>query len=85
MKGRSFSSRVSTSLLSSLNLEQLSTNNYQEYYNKIDYFCSNRNELKKIRDLLLNYKNNNLNRMKLFTKNFEDLKLRKRPHIYLKF
>ena len=52
------------------------TRNEKEYYDKIDYFCSNRDELKKIRNHLLTYKNKNLNRMKVFTQDFENLMLR---------
>ena len=74
--GKSFASRVSMSLLSSINLDHMITRNEKEYYDKIDYFCSNRDELKKIRTHLLTYKNKNLNRMKVFTQDFESLMLR---------
>ena len=73
--GNSFASRVSFSLLNTLNLQQLITFNEKEYFDKIDYFCSNRNELKIIKDYLIDYKSKNLNRMKSFTKDFENLML----------
>ena len=65
--------RVSYSLLCSLNLKQLISNNEEEYFNKIDYYCTNRNELKKIRDYLIKFKEKNFTRMVKFTKDFEDL------------
>lgn len=73
--GNSFASRVSMSLLSSLNLQNLITTSEQEYQKKIDFYCSNRTELKKIKDYLLKHKNKNFNRMKSFTKDFESLML----------
>tara|TARA_Y100000768_G_C23976361_1_gene683264 strand:+ start:55 stop:2211 length:2157 start_codon:yes stop_codon:yes gene_type:complete len=71
--GKSFASRVSLSLLSSVNLQKLVTFNEKDYFEKIDYYCSNRNELKKIKDYLIKFKNNNLNRMSSFTKEFEKI------------
>ena len=71
--GNSFASRVSYSLLKYLKLENLITYNEHEYFNKIDYYCSNRNELKKIKKYLINFKENNKDRMKKFTKDFEKL------------
>ena len=73
--GNSFASRVSFSLLNTLNLKQLITFNEKEYFDKIDYFCSNRNELKEIKNYLTDYKSKNLKRMKGFTKDFENLML----------
>ena len=73
--GNSFASRVSLSLLNTLNLSKLITSNEKEYFDKIDYFCSNRNELKMIKDYLIDYKSKNLNRMIKFTKDFENLVL----------
>ena len=75
LNGNSFASRVSMSLLSTVNLHNLITSSEKEYEEKIDFYCSNRSELKKIRDHLLNYKNKNFNRMKSFTKDFESLML----------
>ena len=71
--GNSFASRVSYSLLCSLELKRLISNNEEEYFNKIDYYCTNRNELKKIRDYLIKFKERNFTRMVKFTKDFEDL------------
>ena len=71
--GSSFASRVSYSLLCSLELKQLISNNEEEYFNKIDYYCTNRDELKKIRDYLIKFKEKNFTRMVKFTKDFEDL------------
>ena len=71
--GKSFASRVSLSLLSSVNLQKLVTFNEKDYFEKIDYYCSNRNELKKIKEYLIKFKNSNLNRMISFTKEFEKL------------
>ena len=71
--GNSFASRVSYSLLKYLKLENLITYNEHEYFNKIDYYCSNRNELKKIKEYLVNFKENNKDRMKKFTKDFEKI------------
>jgi len=69
--GNSFASRVSSSLINTLKLNELITKNENEYFEKIDYFCSNRDNLKIIKNKLLNYKKNNLDRMKTFTKDFE--------------
>jgi len=71
LRGNSFASRVSSSLISTLNLNELIAKNESEYFEKIDYFCSNRDNLKIIKNKLLNYKKNNLDRMKVFTKDFE--------------
>ena len=76
LNGKSFASRVSMSLLSSLNLQELITTNENEYFDKIDYFCSNRAALIDIKKKLLNYKKKNLDRMRTFTKDFENLMLR---------
>ena len=73
LTGNSFASRVSFSLLYSINLNELITKNEEDYFNKIDYYCSNRLELKKIKEYLISIKNNNFDRMKKFTKDFEDL------------
>ena len=71
--GNSFASRVSYSLLCYLKLKKLVAYNENDYFNKIDYYCSNKDELKKIKEYLINFKQNNANRMKKFTKDFEDL------------
>jgi len=71
--GKSFASRVSYSLLKSLKLEHLITYNDDEYINTIEYYYKNRKKLDQIRKYLIDYKNNNLNRMKKFTKDLEKL------------
>ena len=71
--GNSFASRVSYSLLKYVNLEKLVTYNESEYYEKINYYCSNLNELKEIKEHLLLFKKNNIFRMKKFTKDFEKI------------
>ncbi len=76
LNGKSFASRLSKSLLLTLDLQNLITTNEHEYKEKISYFCSNRIELKKIKDYLLNYKSRNIHRMKTFTKDFEKLMLK---------
>jgi protein O-GlcNAc transferase len=73
LTGNSFASRVSFSLLNSLNLKNFVTFTDNEYAEKIDYYCVNRNELIKIRNYLIDYKNNNTDRMIKFTKDFENL------------
>ena len=69
--GKSFASRVSLSLLDSAGLKKLVTYNEKDYFEMIDYYCSNRNDLKNIRKNLIEFKNSNLNRMVKFTKDFE--------------
>ena len=69
--GNSFASRVSYSLLKYSKLEKLIAYNEHEYYNKIDYYCSNRDELNEIKQYLINFKDINKDRMKKFTKDFE--------------
>ena len=73
LTGNSFASRVSYSLLNSLNLPELITHNKKDYQEKIDFYCCNRQELLKIRKYLLMVKDGNYNRMKKFTKDFEHL------------
>jgi protein O-GlcNAc transferase len=74
--GNSFASRVSSSLLHSLHLDELITYNLDEYEKKaIDLFF-NKNELKKIKDKLnINKKKNSLFNTKLVTKQIEDIYL----------
>ena len=71
--GKSFASRVSYSLLKSLKLDQFITYNEIEYQKKIEFYCEMRKELVETRKFLINHKNNNINRMKKFTKDFEKL------------
>jgi protein O-GlcNAc transferase len=69
--GNSFASRVSYSFLKSLKLDQLIAYNENEYSKKIQYYCENRKDLAEIRNYLIKHKNNNMDRMKKFTKDFE--------------
>ena len=62
-----------SSLLNTIKLPELVTFNDKEYFEKIDYYYTNKDQLKKIKKYLLNYKNNNKNRMKGFTIDFEKL------------
>ena len=71
--GKSFASRVSYSLLKSLKLDQFITYNEIEYQKKIEFYCEKRKELVETRKFLIKHKNNNINRMKKFTKDFEKL------------
>jgi len=73
LNGNSFASRVSMSLLSTLKLENLIATSEHEYQQKIDFYCSNRSELKMIKDYLIDYKSKNFDRMKSFTKDFESV------------
>ena len=73
LNGKSFASRVSMSLLSTLNLSKLIATNETDYYNKIDFFCKNVDELKKIRENLISYKHKNLDRMNKFINDYENL------------
>ncbi len=71
--GNSFASRVSYSLLQSLELDQLVTFNEKDYFDKIVYFYKNREELNSIKNNLIKFKNNNKNRMVKFTLDFENV------------
>ena len=70
---KSFASRVSYSLLSSANLQKLATYNEKDYAEMIEYYCTNRKDLKNIREYLIKFKKSNLNRMIKFTKDFEKI------------
>jgi protein O-GlcNAc transferase len=70
--GKHFASRVSSSLLSSIGLEELITHNVQEYEEKIIKLCSEKSYLKKIKEKLSsNISMKNLNNVKKFTCEFE--------------
>ena len=73
LTGKSFASRVSLSLLDYGELKKLATYNEKDYFEMIDYYCSNRDDLKKIKKNLIKFKNSNLNRMVKFTKDFEKI------------
>ena len=71
--GKSFASRVSYSLLKFLKLDKFITYCEIEYRKKIEFYCENRKDLVETRKFLINHKNNNINRMNKFTKDFEKL------------
>ena len=71
--GKSFASRVSYSLLNLANLQKLLTYNEKNYAEMIEYYCTNRKDLKKIRDHLIKFKKSNFNRMIKFTRDFEKI------------
>jgi predicted O-linked N-acetylglucosamine transferase (SPINDLY family) len=73
LTGKSFASRVSLSLLDYAELKKLVTYNEKDYFEMIDYYCLNRNDLKTIKKSLVKFKNSNLNRMVKFTKDFEKI------------
>ena len=70
--GKHFASRVSSSLLSSVGLEELIAHNTQEYEEKIIKLCSEKIYLNKIKEKLShNISIQNLNDVKKFTYEFE--------------
>ena len=70
--GKSFASRVGSSLLETLDLTELITNNYIEYENLIIDLVNNKKKLSKIKDKLnKNSKNKSLFKPDIFCKNFE--------------
>ena len=74
--GKSFSARVSASILNSINLNELITSNEKEYEDKALYFARNRDELNKIKNLLhLIKKDSFLSNAKEYTKDLEEIYL----------
>ena len=72
LSGQSFASRVSASLLVSLDLNELITDNQDDYVNLAVKLAKNNELLNKIRNKLKeNIKNKSLFNSKLFTKNIE--------------
>ena len=72
--GRSFSSRVSASILNSIGLNELIVNTEKDYKEKALYFAKNRMELKKIKYTLNTLKNNSsLFNRKDYTKDLEEI------------
>ena len=74
LRGKSFASRVSSSILNQVNLKELITTNTEEFQNLAIDIASNKNKLKKIKDDL----NNSLSNSSLFdsvkfTKDLETL------------
>ena len=71
-RGDSFPSKVSSSLLRSLELEELITDSNKDYENKALYLSSNIGKLKSItKKLIINSKKKELFNTTFFTKNLE--------------
>ncbi len=71
ISGNSMSSRVTGSLLKTINAEELICQNYSEYKKKINFLINNKSALSKIRDKIRKNKNKNLFNSKLFAINLE--------------
>ena len=72
LKGNSFTSRVSSSLLNSLNLEELITNSLEDYESKINDLIINKSKLKEINSKIINNKKKSLLfDTKIFVQNLE--------------
>ena len=72
LKGNSFTSRVSSSLLNSLNLEELITNSLEDYESKINDLIKNKSKLKEINLKIINNKKKSLFfDTKMFVQNLE--------------
>ena len=70
--GETFASRVAASLLNTMDLNELITNNFTEYESKIIELANNPLKLKKIKEKLnINIQTKPLFNTKLFTKNLE--------------
>ena len=65
------SSRVTGSLLKTINAEELICQNYSEYKKKINFLINNKSSLSKIKDKIRKNKNKNLLNSKLFAINLE--------------
>jgi len=74
IKGRSFASRVASSILNSVNLQELITTNINSYTNLAIEIANNKKKLKKLKDHLSQPKIiKKLNDTKKFTKDFEKI------------
>ena len=73
MAGKSMVSRVAGSILKNINMEELITNNYEDYKNKALFLSKNPDYLEKIRSKILeNRFTTSLFDTKTFTKNLEN-------------
>ena len=73
ISGESFASRVAGSILNSIGLEELISNNYEEYEEKAIYLYNRPYELIRVKTKIENEKKNILFNPKKFTKNLENL------------
>ena len=73
LSGESFASRVAGSILSSIGLEELISNNYEEYEEKAINLYNQPHELIRVKTKIENEKKNILFNPKKFTKNLENL------------
>ena len=74
MKGKSFASRVANSLLVSIDLPELVTENFEEYEKHAIKISNDNDHLKDLKKRVLKNKiNSNIYKTDIFTKNFEDL------------
>ena len=72
LKGNSFVSRVSSSILKSVQLEELISESLEDYENKINYFINNKDKLKELSSKIIeNKKKSSLFNTKTITKNLE--------------
>ncbi len=72
--GKSFSARVSASILSSINLKELIATDEKDYENKALYLANNRNEINRIRKLLHSAKKDPcLSNSKKYTSELENI------------
>ena len=72
LKGRTFASRVASSLLQSLGLKELITNSIVEYESLANEYCKNVKKIKEIKDKIKkNLNNSKLFNSMLYTKNLE--------------
>ena len=73
LSGESFASRVAGSILNTIGLEELISNNYEEYEEKAIDLYNRPNELIRVKTKIENEKKNILFNPKKFTKNLENL------------
>jgi predicted O-linked N-acetylglucosamine transferase (SPINDLY family) len=73
LKGRSFASRVATSLINTLSVDELVTTNFDEYEKLAIKISNDKSFLVKIKDKIkANKKNSNLFNTSVYTKNIEE-------------
>ena len=72
MSGTSMSSRVSGSLLNTLELSELICSNFDEYKEKVNYFLNNKYKLEAVRNKISQNKYKKLFNSKLFVNDIEN-------------